>query len=296
MSKGALLACAGALALAACSEARDDSTSADVMEASAGSADMSAEAVSVAEAAGSELEGRAALPANMPQLAYQYGFSYRLPAADISGLMRRHADACEQQGPTSCRVIGMELTGDASREDLRGTLQLAVAAGQARALGALIEDEAESAGAEQIAATIASDEVSKQIVDTEARIRAREELRDRLMDVLRTRKGSVKELVEAERSVAQVNEEIDQARSWLAETKGRVAFSRVDLQYTSGAAPANDFISPIQGALGSIGGILGSIVAALIVLLAIALPLGGIAALAVWLRRRLRIAETPAGA
>lgn len=190
----------------------------------------------------------------------------------------------------SCRVLGMELSGDRSRDDLRGALQLAVAAGQARALGALIEDEAEDAGAEQLAANINSDEVSKQIVDTEARIRAREELRDRLMDVLRTRKGSVKELVEAERSVAQVNEEIDQARSWLAETNGRVAFSRVDLEYTSGAATTGAFMAPVNDALGSIGGILGTIVAALIVMLAIVLPLGGIAAAAAWLRRKLRIA------
>lgn len=287
------MACAGALALAACSEAGENRASEDMIKASAGSAEISADSASGSGASPETvepgLEGRSELPANMPKLAYEYGFSYRLPAPDISGLMRRHADACEQQGSTSCRVIGMELTGDRSRDDLRGTLQLAVAAGQARALGALIEDEAEDAGAEQLAANITSDEVSKQIVDTEARIRAREQLRDRLMDVLRTRKGNVQELVEAERSVAHVNEEIDQAKSWLAETRGRVAFSRVNLEYTSGAAPTSDFLSPIEGALGSIGGILGSIVAALIVLLAIALPLGGIAAAGVWLRRRLRV-------
>lgn len=298
MIKSVLMACAGALALAACSEAGDSPANEDMMEASAGSAEMSADSASdpgaAPEAISPDLKGRAALPANMPKLAYEYGFSYRLPSPDISALMRRHADACEQQGPMSCRVIGMELTGDRTREDLRGTLQLAVAAGQARALGALIEDEAEDAGAEQLAANITSDEVSKQIVDTQARIRSREQLRDRLMEVLRTRKGSVQELVEAERSVAAVNEEIDQAKSWLAETRGRVAFSRVNLDYTSGAAPANDFISPIEGALGSVGGILGTIVAALIVLLAIVLPVGGIAAAAMWLRRRLRV--VPAGA
>lgn len=298
MSRTVMMTCASALALAACSQEVDTPASENMVEASTDSAEMSSDAASptnaTSESVAPGLAGRAELPANMPKLAYEYGFSYRLPAPDISGLMRRHADACEQQGPTSCRVIGMELTGDQSREDLRGTLQLAVAAGQARALGALIEDEAEDAGAEQLAANITSDEVSKQIVDTEARIRAREQLRDRLMAVLSTRKGSVQELVEAERSVAAVNEEIDQARSWLAETRGRIEFSRVELEYSSGAAPANDFLSPVEGALGSIGGILGTIVAALIVLLAIALPLAGIAAAGVWLRRRLR--ATPASA
>lgn len=114
----------------------------------------------------------------------------------------------------------MDLSGEVDSKDRRGTLQLAVASSHARAVSALLDEEAEGMGAEQSSATIGSEEVSKTIVDTESRIRARADLRDRLTEVLRTRKGSVQELVEAERSVAAVNEEIDQARSWLAETKG----------------------------------------------------------------------------
>jgi hypothetical protein len=112
--------------------------------------------------------------------------------------------------------------------------------------------------------------------------------------VLRTRKGSVNDLVEAERQVAAVNEEIDQARSWLAETKGRVAFSRMDIDYAPAAAPASDFTAPIASAFGSLGSILGTAIAALIVVLAIALPLLGTALGVRWLMRRLRAAPDPA--
>ena len=112
------------------------------------------------------------------------------------------------------------------------------------------------------------------MVDTEARLRARTELRDRLLEVLRTRKGSVEELVEAERSVARVNEEIDQARSWLTEMQGRVAYSRITVRYETGFPVTNDFMSPVQGAVGALGTIFGYLMAIVILIGSVALPIG----------------------
>lgn len=222
MRNSFLLNCCALIALAGCSSENTPDSAAEAVEAAAESA-VSADAAVSSEsiAADPGIVARAELPTGIPKLAYAYGLSYRLPSADIDKLMRSHANVCEQQGAGSCRIVGMDLSGDPEDDSARGTLQLAVAASHARAVSALLDEEAEGAGAEQVKATIGSEEVSKQIVDTEARIRAREALRDRLTEVLRTRKGSVSELVAAERSVAEVNEEIDQARSWLAETKGR---------------------------------------------------------------------------
>ena len=221
------------------------------------------------------------IPITTPKLAYTYDYNWRMPATEIGPLQRRHASLCEQQGPGSCQILAMNKTGEEANE-VRGTLQMAVASRQARAFGALLEDEAEDAGAEQISAEITSDELSKQMVDTEARLRSRTELRDRLLDVLKTRKGSVEELVQAERSVARVNEEIDQARSWLKEMEGRVAYSRVTVRYETGIPVSSDFLTPVQGALGSLGTIFGYLVAILILLGSVAIPIGG----AVWLVRR----------
>ena len=162
----------------------------------------------------------------------------------------------------------------------------------ARAFGALLEDEALDAGAEQVSANIASEELSKSIVDTEARLAARTELRDRLLQVLKTRRGTVEELVEAERSVAQVNEEIDQARSWLKEMQGRVAYSKVTVNYETGTPVTGDFLAPVAGALGSLGTIFGYMLAILIIVGAVALPIGGM----VWASRALgRRMAPPAG-
>ena len=84
--------------------------------------------------------------------------------------------------------------------------------------------------------------------------------------------------------MAQVNEEIDQARSWLQEMKGRVSFSRVVVNYESASPTARSFLAPVRGALGSLGSILGGLVAILIMLAAI----GGPLALAFWGFRRAR--------
>lgn len=287
MKRSLFLATIAALTLSACS-AEDHTEQAVDPQSSAMSAGQTAEAAAADASVGKDAGAADAIPASMPQLAYDFGLSFRLPSDEIGKLMRRHASVCEQQGPQSCRIVGMDLSGDAEREDVHGTLSLAVASSHARAVSALMDEEASDAGAKQVSATIGSQEVSKQVVDTEAHIRSREELRDRLTEVLRTRKGSVKELVEAERQVAAVNEEIDQARSWLAETKGRVAFSRMDIDYAPAAAPASDFIAPISSALGSIGSLLGTIIGALIVMLAIALPLLGAALGGRWIVRRLK--------
>lgn len=270
---------ASCLAVAACSE------SGDYAEEAAYDAGTSADAA--ADAAMSASEDTAAIPAlgdipiTMPKLAYTYDYKWRMPAAEIGPLQRRHASLCEQQGPGSCQILAMNKTGEEA-DEVRGELQMAVASRQARAFGALLEDEAEDAGAEQVSAEITSDELSKQMVDTEARLRSRTELRDRLLDVLKTRRGTVEELVQAERSVARVNEEIDQARSWLKEMEGRVAYSRVTVRYETGIPVSSDFLGPVSTAVGSLGTIFGYLVAIMILLGSVAIPIGG----AVWLVRR----------
>lgn len=287
MRKNWMLAGAAMLALGlplgACSEAGDTAA----YEESAPEADFVGEVNEAGEVNEMAADDRAIpelgdIPVSLPQLAYTYDYRWALPAADIGSLQRRHASLCEQQGPSSCQILGMSKSGEEASE-VTGLLEMAVASRQARAFGALLEDEAQDAGAEQISAEIASEELSRNIVDTEARLRARTELRDRLLQVLRTRKGTVQELVEAERSVARVNEEIDQARSWLKQMEGRVAYSRVTVRYETGAPISSDFLAPVQGALGALGSIFGYGVALLILLGAIILPVG----LTVWGARTL---------
>jgi len=207
---------------------------------------------------------------SLPKMAYVMNYGFRLAGDKIATVQQQHADMCEAQGPYSCRIIAMTRTGD-DEDEIAGELQLAVASDKARGFGALLSAAAAQADAEEFRADIQGEDVSKSIVDTEARVRSRIALRDRLMEVLRTRRGKVEELVEAERQVAAVNEEIDQAQSWLREQQGRVAFSRMTLTYES-ATPGGSFLRPVEGALGSLGSIFGMLLAFLIVVGAVLGP------------------------
>ena len=264
-----MLLASTALSLNACSE-QESAVSVDEM-----AAQDSVSAPEQADPASDASIATEAIPVSLPQLAYAYDFLFALPGEDLRKLQRQHASLCEQQGPASCQIAGMSTQGETG-DEMTGELQLLVATRHARAFGALLEDEAESVGAEQRTANIATEEVSKQLVDTEARLASRLELRDRLREVLRTRRGTVQELIEAERGVAAVNEEIDQARAWLAETEGRVAMSRMTVRYESATPVGGDVLGPVKAAMGSVGSIVGRVLAAMIIAGAVLVPVLGV--------------------
>lgn len=264
---------AGALLLAACSQGEGDS--ANVTADSAEEVER-VSAVDIEEPADEPAE----IPSSQPQIAYTFDYGFRVPADKIAGLQEKHADMCLKLAANSCRIVAMQRDGGEGDYG-NGTLQIAVAADRARGFGNTLVTTVESEGGEQVAASITGEDLSKQMVDTEARLRARRVLRDRLMEVLATRRGTVAELVEAERGVAQVNEEIDQAQSWLAEMRQRVAYSVMTVEYRSGTPAGGGFAEPIRSALGNFGTIIGVVLGVLITVLAVAIPLALIGG-AVW--------------
>ncbi len=264
LAKSALFG-ASLVTLAACSQEEDYRGDAAV--------EAAGEAAPVATADAATVEtNRSAIPVTLPRMAYVFDYGFRLPGEEIAALQMRHADMCEALGATQCMIVGMTSAGGEEDEDAAGTLELAVASDRARGFVGELSAIAEGFHGEQVSAQIAGEDLSKQIVDTEARLRSRTELRDRLLEVLRTRRGSVEDLVAAEQNVAAINEEIDQARSWMAEMQGRVSFSRVKLSYASNTPVGADFLGPVTTALGSLGSILGILAAVLIVLAGIAGP------------------------
>jgi len=276
-----LLAPISLLALAACDQdAADDAGASPDAAVEAAAADAAAPVYTAvndpAEAAPGgtsvvPLPARPEIPVSLPQMAYAFDYGFRLAGTEIAPLQQQHADMCEAQGPYVCRIVSMTRTGE-EEDEIAGQLQLAVASDKARGFAGLLSAAAGQHDAEQFRANINGEDVSKSIVDTQAQIRSRIALRDRLMEVLRTRKGSVEDLVEAERQVAAVNQEIDQAQSWLREQQGRVAFSTMTLTYES-ATPGGSFLKPIEGVIGSLGAIFGTAIAALILIAATVGPI-----------------------
>lgn len=207
-----------ALAVAGCGAKPSESSSSDVVGPPAAPADAS------------KRDAKDALAARVPQLTYRYQLSYRLDGDAIARTQDSHVALCRDLGPDRCQLVSMERSAKDDGFPI-ASLKLRVAPAIAPAFATQLGQAVTSAGGRALDTNVAADDVSKEIVDTQARIRQRELLVQRTTEILRRRDGKVAELVETERSIAQAQEELDQAKAWLAELQGRVALSEFDIHY-----------------------------------------------------------------
>lgn len=166
----------------------------------------------------------------LPRLAYSYGLGFRLAGDRIAPAQDSHRKLCLNMGPARCQLLALD-RGVAEDTRTRARLKVRVAAAEAERFSDQLIALVAEAGGRAIGTRVMAADVSKDIVDAEARIRQRELLVARLTDILRTRNGKVAELVEAERSVAQAQEELDQAKGWLTELRGRVGMADMEVTY-----------------------------------------------------------------
>lgn len=207
-------------------------------------------------------EGDSAIKISMPQIAYAYSYEYGLPAKQIADAQKAHVAACDNLGVQKCQIVSMSRSGGEQwgSAQLRLNVDASLARNFDQQLGKIVEER----HGEQNSASVTAEDLSKQIVDTDARIKAKALLADRLTQLLASRNGSVADLVAAERALADVQEELDKARSWMAEMKGRVAMSAISIDYRSIPTTANSLSTPVKDALLSTGETLGTSVAALL--------------------------------
>jgi hypothetical protein len=238
-----------------------------------------------------------AIAQTAPRIAYSYGYRFRLPAASVAPLQERHLALCHRLGEMRCRVLSMQRgeEGEGGEARASAALSVQVASSLANRFGAALAQSAGEAGGETIDRTIAAEDLSRQMVDTEARIRTRETLIRRLSGLLETRSGNIQQAVEAERAINQAQEELDAARTWLAEMRGRVAMSKIDIGYDAvGAAPVANR-NAVAAAFSTIGEVTTQSFAALVLVAGILAPWALIALLiflAVRRHRRLNPVES----
>lgn len=183
-------------------------------------------------------QGAEPLKVALPQLAYRYTLSFLLPDGRLAETQEAHRALCDRLGPARCQLAAL------TRDDAEGragsaVLKLRVAAADAPYFTGEAGRQVTAAGGRALNTNVVGDDVSKELIDTSARIRQRELLVARLTEMLRTRKGPVGELVEAERNVTAAQEELDKARAWQRELQGRVTMAEVEIHYQPLAAPAS---------------------------------------------------------
>jgi hypothetical protein len=289
------LVIASPLLLAACQAAEQ-------AEEAPASAEMAADAAAGAPAAApapASSPGRAAgptptpppgapqvPPAGLPMLAYEYDYQIEAPAEGARRLMRKHEQACLRAGPAVCQLVGASV-GQTGDDEMNGRLSLRATPAWVAEFRRGLEGEARSAGGRVRREEVSTEDLSRQIVDTEARIRATTTLRDRLLGHLASRPGKLEELLAVEQELARVQGELDATQSALAVMRARVATSAVEIAYVSAGVLAPEGVfAPLGEAFGNVVRLFVLSLAWIIQALAFLLPIALLAGAAVWAFRR----------
>lgn len=205
-------------------------------------------------------------------LAYRYAMGLEAPAEAIADLHGRHASACREAGPQACQIISAQVN-DPDGPRASAMLELRAAPDWLDAFRAGLPGETEDAGGRILSDTTSVEDLTARIVDAEARLAARTTLRDRLQALLETREGDLGELLQVERELARVQEQLDSQASVLAALRQRVDTSTLSLRYQA----RRDFVepgqfNPITAALRDVGDVFAESVGALILLIAALAP------------------------
>ncbi|HEY9007217.1 MAG TPA: DUF4349 domain-containing protein [Ohtaekwangia sp.] len=78
---------------------------------------------------------------------------------------------------------------------------------------------------------VKTDDVSKEFVDLESRLRTKREVEQRYMDILRAKAGTIEELMQAEQQIGQLHEEIEATVSRINYLKDQVSYSTIELEF-----------------------------------------------------------------
>jgi hypothetical protein len=229
-------------------------------------------------------------------LAYAYGMRLALPGERLIGLMDGHAAACRNAGLRVCQLVASRREGD-PLDTLRGSLSLRAEPQWLQRFMKGVQSDALGAAGRVTAQWTTTEDLTREIVDTEATLRAKRALRDRLQQLLATRPGSLSDLLGVERELSRVQGEIDSTESNLAAMRTRVAMSALTIEYGSNVrAVGSGTFEPLWLALA--GFIVAAVesTATLVTVVGALLPWVAFGALALWLlvrRRRARRTTSP---
>ncbi len=227
-------------------------------------------------------------PTPVLYLAYSYALGLEIPSERLTAVMDRHVQACQNAGPRLCQLVNSNRSGD-PQSYMEGFVSLRGEPGWLNTFKAGVAQEADAAGGRIISENTTSEDLTRQIVDTEARLRAQTALRDRLQDLLRSRPGRLADLLEVERELARVQGEIDAVQSALAVMRTRVSMSELTLSYRSAPRPVgSDTFEPLRQAFANFLGIIVGGFAAIIVIIAGLIPFAVVLVPLGWLLLRWR--------
>lgn len=207
-----------------------------------------------------------------PLLAYSYNYGLRLPSRVLADVHRAHQEACAAAGGNVCRVISATIS-DPDGERPYAMLDIRARPDWIASFRERLAGEVSEAGGNIQSQNTSVDDLTTQIVDGEARLRAQSALRDRLQTLLETSDGPMADILAVERELARVQADIDARASVIAALRTRVETSRLTLSYqpiVSQTSPVR--FNPIMRALEDFTDTLSEGIANVILFIAVLLP------------------------
>ena len=230
-------------------------------------------------------------PSPVLYLAYSYAMGLEVPSQRLAGVMDAHVQACQAAGPRQCQLIGSNRQGDPDSY-MEGYVSLRGEPMWLRTFMIGVAADVDAADGRIISQSTNTEDLTRQIVDTEARLEALTTLRGRLQELLRNRQGRLSDLLEVERELARVQSEIDSLQSMLAVMRTRVAMSELTLHYRSAPRPVgSDTFEPLRNAFANFLGIIVAGFAAIITIIAGLIPVAIVVVPLLWLALRWRRAR-----
>jgi len=229
------------------------------------------------------------VPVAGPRMAYSYTIAYAFDRATVGEVQGRQLAFCRQLGPARCVVLKSTLNmPEPDAHIVSDEAVLLVDATQVGEVNRRFDALAVAGGAKAANRQVQAEDVTRQVIDVDARVRAKTVLAERLLGLIRSGNGKVGELVEAERAYAAIQEELDAARGEQADLANRVAMSRVTISYQFNDTPGPD--SPIRASLATAGDTLASSIGVLVTAVIAMLPwviVGGLVVTLIrWIRRK----------
>lgn len=205
-------------------------------------------------------------------LAYRYGYGLVMPSKSVKATADKHMQICRDAGVAKCQITGSN-SNNYSDTDIRANLSLRAEPDWLQTfVTGMKADIAEIDGRIESENTSVED-LTRAILDTDARLKAQTTLRTRLENLLETRDAKLPDLLALERELARVQAEIESATANLKALRARVSMSVVNLSYTSErVAVSRSSVSPIGEALKDFVGIVSDGLAGVIRFFAVMLP------------------------
>lgn len=205
-------------------------------------------------------------------LAHSYGLQLEVPSQRLGEVVDSHVQACQAAGPRLCQLIGSNKSGDPNSY-MDGYVSIRGEPQWLRNFMSGMEAQVEAADGRILQQTLNTEDLTRQIVDTEARQRALTSLRDRLQALLRSRPGRLADLLEVERELARVQGELDAIQSNLIVMRTRVSMSELMINYRSAPRPVgSDTFEPLRRAFADFLGVIVAGFAAIVYLIAGVIP------------------------